>query len=627
MTPDEPPAPIPLCTEHDTSRQRVEAVDAVINARPPDWFRTAFLALSEAVYVVDTTGHITFANTACEVLTGYASEELVGRSSLDLYPPEVADVFMVRRQLAYQGHTLPALETELIRKNGKRFHVELSVTSLVSNGQVSGRLTLLRDITERKEAEKLRSWLVAIVNSTDVAIIGKTLEGMITSWNAGAEHLYGYTAAEVLGRSITLLMPPDCLDEMPAIFARLRRGEHIEHVETQRLTKGGRRLDIGLTISPIFDAAGAVIGASSVAQDITARKRSEARFHLAIEAAPSAMVMIDDEGRIVLVNAQAERFFGYDRTELLGQSIELLVPERFRSKHANFRQAYMQAAIARAMGAGRDLYGLRKDGMEFPVEIGLTPVTSGDGPFVLSAIVDITERKRAEDETRQHNRDLETLLQVISHDLREPLRAIGGFSQLLHERYPERLDDKGRDFLRRIVRGVDRMSKLLDDLLMLAQARRMRPPMATVDLRLIICDVLRQLDSQVRATGAQVKMAQDFPYLRVNRTWASRGIYNLVSNALKFTRDGEAPEVEIVPYRTASEVGIAVRDRGPGIETAELRRIFHLFRRATGREVPGTGAGLAIVQQIAERHGGRVWAQPRDGGGAEFVLTFGQGEA
>lgn len=600
---------------------------AVIHAHAPDWFRTALLTLSEAVYAVDSRGRITFANAACEALTGYTVEELVGRPSLDLYPPEVAGIFATRRQQAYLGRTLPPLETEIIRKNGQRLQVELSVTSLTSGDRITGRLTVLRDITERKEVEELRSWLTALVNSTDVAIIGKTLEGTITSWNAGAERLYGYTADEVMGRSITLLVPPDRLDEMPAIFAQLRRGERVAYFETQRLTKDGRRLDIGLTISPIVSADGTIIGASTVAQDMTARKRSEARFHLAIEAAPSAMVMADDEGRIVLVNAQAERFFGYDRAALLGQSIETLVPVRFRSQHANFRKHYMQTATARAMGTGRDLYGLRKDGTEFPVEIGLTPIVNEDGTFVLSAIVDITERKRSEDEIRQHNHDLEILLQVISHDLREPLRAIGGFSQLLQQRYPERLDDKGRDFLRRIVRGVDRMSKLLDDLLMLAQARRMRPPTVTVDLRLIIRDVLRQLEPQVRATGAQVQIAQGFPHLRVNRTWASRGIYNLVSNALKFTRDGAAPEVEIVPYRTASEVGIAVRDRGPGIDAAALRRIFHLFRRAAGREVPGTGAGLAIVQQIAERHGGRVWARPRVGGGAEFVMTFGQEEA
>ena len=260
---------------------------------------------------------------------------------------------------------------------------------------------------------------------------------------------------------------------------------------------------------------------------------------------------------------------------------------------------------------------------------------------------DITKRKRMEAALRRAHdelearvqertaqivkktRDLETLLYVISHDLREPLRSIENFSRLVHDRYAAHLDDKGRDFLRRVVRGVQRMDRLMTDILVLSRAQRMEHPAEEVEGESIVREALRQLEDKVKETGATVRVAKDLPRLRGNRTWATQGVYNLIANALKFRRngDGEAPEVEIATYRPTVEdgpvVGIVVRDRGPGVAPEHAERIFQLFQRAVGREVEGTGAGLAIVRQVAERHGGRAWVQPREGGGSEFILTFG----
>lgn len=258
---------------------------------------------------------------------------------------------------------------------------------------------------------------------------------------------------------------------------------------------------------------------------------------------------------------------------------------------------------------------------------------------------DITERKRSEEALRRAHdqlemrvqertaeilaktRDLETLLYVTSHDLREPLRSIENFSRMVHDRYADRLDDKGRDFLQRVVRGTQRMDQLMTDILTLSRVQRMELPAEEIKSESIVTEALRRLDDKIKETGATVRVAENLPRLQGNRTWATQGVYNLIANALKFRRKGEAPDVEIASYHPMVEdgpvVGIVVRDRGPGVAPEHAERIFQLFQRAVGREVEGTGAGLAIVRQVAERHGGRAWVRPREGGGAEFVLTFG----
>ena len=240
---------------------------------------------------------------------------------------------------------------------------------------------------------------------------------------------------------------------------------------------------------------------------------------------------------------------------------------------------------------------------------------------------EIAERGRARAEIAAKNRDLETLLYVTSHDLREPLRAIENFSRIVNDRYSERLDDKGQDFLRRIISGAQRLNRLLDDILTLSRSQRIGVPSEEVDGESIVSEAIKRLEGKINATCARVHVAKDFQGLRVDKTWATQAIYNLIANALKFTREGAAPDVEIAPYRPEgpgrNAIGIAVRDRGPGIAPEHAERIFQLFQRAVGREVEGTGAGLAIVRQIAERHGGSAWVEPRQGGGSEFIITFG----
>jgi light-regulated signal transduction histidine kinase (bacteriophytochrome) len=232
-------------------------------------------------------------------------------------------------------------------------------------------------------------------------------------------------------------------------------------------------------------------------------------------------------------------------------------------------------------------------------------------------------------ELSSRNNDLETLLYVTSHDLREPLRAIENFTQIVKDRYTDALDDKGHDFLRRVVRGAQRMNQLLEDILTLSRVQRMDQPSEWIPSKDIVQEALQRLEATIEQTGAEINVADSLPSLQVDRVWATQAVYNLVSNALKFTSNGDAPLIEIDAYDSAGEepeTGLVVRDRGIGIAPKHTKRVFKLFQRAVGREIEGTGAGLAIVSQIAERHGGRAWVTPRDGGGSEIFITFGQGK-
>lgn len=363
--------------------------------------------------------------------------------------------------------------------------------------------------------------------------------------------------------------------------------------------------------------------------DFTAQAllQSEEQFRLVVEAAANAMIMVDEQGRICLANHQAEVLFGYTRMELLGQPVEMLVPERFRAAHPGLRSGFHGDPKARPMGAGRDLFGLRKDGVEVPVEIGLSPLAAPEGMFVLATIIDIRERKHSEEMIRAKNQELESLLYVISHDLREPLRAMENFSDLLIQRHGSRLDEKGQDFLARIARAARRMQRLLDDLLAVSRIRRLGPATQEVVGEKAVRNALDRLGTRIRQTRARVTVADDLPVFRGDPAWVTEAVYNLMSNALKFTRPGEPPDIEVEAYHDAKAAapvaGIVVKDRGPGIASEHRERIFELFQRAVGREIEGTGAGLAIVREVAVRHGGQAWAQPRPGGGSMFVITFG----
>src|SRR5207249_1985138 len=268
---------------------------------------------------------------------------------------------------------------------------EIVVTSVWAlhrdkQGAPTAILEVNSDITERKRMEQELLQLAEIVEASDDAIIGEQLDGTILTWNRGAEKVYGYAAGEVIGRRLTLLAPTGREHEIPQIMERIRKGERIEQYQTKHRRKDGAVIDISLTVSPVKDDTGRITGAAVVARYVTEQRQAEERFRLMVEAAPSGMVVTNEAGQIILVNTQTERLFGYSREELIGESVELLVPRRFGAEHTPYLKGFYADASSRPMGEGQDLYARRKDGSEFPVEIGLNPIEASGGQWVLRAI-------------------------------------------------------------------------------------------------------------------------------------------------------------------------------------------------------------------------------------------------
>lgn len=265
-----------------------------------------------------------------------------------------------------------------------------------------------RAMSERRRAEELQSLMRSIVESSDDAIIGKDLDGVIVSWNLAAEKVYGYSADEVVGKPISVLVPPGRDDEVPAILERVRRGELTDHYETERIKKGGERIQVSLTVSPIRGSSGNVVGASTIARDVTGRKqmeealrRSEARHRTILNAASDAVITMTADGIIRSFNRGAERIFGYSARETAGQPLKMLMPDRFREPHeAGFRR-YLETGEARVIGRTVELTGLRKSGEEFPIELSIGEIREGEDLLFTGIIRDATGRKRAEEALRE----------------------------------------------------------------------------------------------------------------------------------------------------------------------------------------------------------------------------------
>lgn len=468
----------------------------------------------------------------------------------------------------------------------------------------------------------------AIVESACEAIITESLDGTITSWNPAAERLYGYEAKEAIGENISMLIPGPANDASAITTEVFRMGQNVDQFETVRKRKDGQLIHVSVSITPIRDGSGRVIGAAKISRDITARKQAEIKIRMAVESCPSGMVMVDTDGIVLLVNTATERMFGYNRQELIGQSIDMLVPMRFRFHHTRHREAFQVSPETRKMGVGRDPYGLRKNGEEFPIEIGLSPITTPEGLCTLSVITDISDRKAAEQamaaktrDLQRSNAELEQFAYVASHDLQEPLRMVASYTELLGERYKGQLDEKADKYIHYAVEGARRMQELVSDLLTYSRVGTQGKPFQPVDAGEVVKRVLTHMTLAIEKCGAEITIGK-LPTIDADEVQLGQVFQNLIGNSIKFRAD-RPPRVRIDAVLADDEWIFSIEDNGIGIKREYAGRVFQMFQRLHGRDkYDGSGIGLAIAKKIVERHGGHIWFDSTPGEGSTFKFSI-----
>jgi len=523
------------------------------------------------------------------------------------------------------------------------------------SGDETGLLTdafngMLARVEEQTEAlhqtEEIRSFLAAIVESSDDAIIGKDFESKVVSWNAGAEQMFGYTAAEMLGQPITRLQSPDRPEEEARILEEVKRGG-IRHYETVRICKDGQPIELSLTVSPIRNARGDIIGISSIARDITGRKRAErevrenrTRLSGIIGSAMDAIISVDAGQRITIFNEAAERMFRCPARAALGQPLDRFIPARFREAHqAHVAEFGHTGATSRAMGNLRPLSGLRADGEEFPIEASISHVEVGGRQTYTVILRDITERKRAEEQILQlnaeleqrveertaelsvANKELESFTYSVAHDLRAPLRHIDAFSKILEEDFAAKLPPEAQHYLKNIRASTGKMSLLVDDLLNLARIGRQELRRQPTPLSGLVDEVLEDLKEETVGRTLEWHI-QPLPAVECDPGLMKQVFANLLSNAVKYTRPRPVAVIEVGYREKNGDSALFVRDNGVGFNMKYADKLFGVFQRFhRAEEFEGTGVGLATVDRIVRKHGGHIWAEAAVDQGATFYFT------
>lgn len=463
--------------------------------------------------------------------------------------------------------------------------------------------------------------------------------GQILKVNAQAEKLFGYPAEELVGELIEILVPEAFRDGHPAQRDGYFADPQVKPIGIGRnlfgRRKDGTQIPIEIGLSPIETEQGAAVIASIL--DISQRKLAEEKFRLAVESSPSAVIMVNADGNIVLVNVQTERMFGYQRAELIGQPVELLVPDRFRGSHPMERQDFFATPAARPMGAGRDLRGRRRDGSEFPVEIGLTPIETDDGLLVMSAIVDITERIQSEKRARLHLAELAhaarlsavgEMFSELAHEINQPLGAAANYTRacvrLLKTGEPLSTDQLQQWLEKAAVQAV-RATEIVQRIG--SYVRRGGPVQANLDINEVIQHVVLLPVLDVWAAGMvhrvvpELRLERDLPPLMADRVQIEQVLLNLIRNAMDAMAELPASDRRIV-IKTARDGGfirVSVADNGSGLSPDHLAHVFTPFFTTKSN---GMGLGLSISKSIIEAHSGTLTVQSQRGVGTKFTFTL-----
>jgi len=467
----------------------------------------------------------------------------------------------------------------------------------------------------------------SMIESIPNAIVLVNKEGKISYVNHQTEKLFQYPRTELIGQSIEQLIPDRFRKNHPAYRQAFFDSPSVRAmgagVELFAVKKDGSEFPVEIGLNPLITVSGTLVLASVI--DITERKKAHDRFRLIVESAPNAMVLVNSEGIITLTNTQAEKLFGYTKKELTGSRLEMLIPERFRGHHPEYRKGFFGAPSTRAMGEGRDLFALKKDNSEVQVEIGLNPIETDEGLAVLASIIDITKRKEQEaiknhmHELEIKNRELEQFAYIASHDLQEPLRTISNYIQVIEEDHKEGLEEEARTYLETINRSTKRMSTLVKALLGYSRLGREKK-LSWLDCNALVSEVIADLDNQIKTKYAQIQV-NELPELYGYEAELRQLFQNLISNAIKFTH--QEPQIHIGCEEQQDAFLFFVSDNGIGIDPKDFERIFQVFQHLhLNTEYEGYGIGLPNCKKIVEIHHGKIWVESEPGRGSTFYFTL-----
>jgi PAS domain S-box-containing protein len=478
------------------------------------------------------------------------------------------------------------------------------------------------DFKPQNEASRI---LAAIVESSEDAIIGKDLNGIVLSWNDGARRMYGYSADEVVGRSMAVIIPPDRPGELAAILDQVRHGRRVAPYETVRVTKDGRRLDVSLLVSPIHDASEHIVGASAIGRDITEQKRAEearrasdAKWRAIVDTAVDGIVLIDARGAIEAFNPGAERMFGYTEQELLGQNVRLLMPEPYRGEHDGYMHRYLETGRPKIIGVGREVVGRRKNGDSFPLHLSVGELTFGDERHFAGILHDLTARVALEAQLREQAAlaRLGEMAAVIAHEVKNPLTAVRGAVQVIGSRLPP----GSRDFpiTKEIVARLDGLNGLIQDLLLFARTPHLRP--GIVDVASIVRIVADLLSADPALAGVQVEMTGGAPPVSADADLLKIVFQNLIINSAHAVKG--RGKVRVSLREDSAGVVITLADDGPGLPQEIRDRLFQPFQTTKAR---GTGLGLATAKRLVEAHAGTIEIDCPPGGGTTVTIRLPMG--
>ncbi len=605
-------------------------------------YRRLVANVPEVVWTIDHNGHVVFVSQTAETLSGYTAEELCGEGKAlwlqSIHPEDKERVLKALQLLFTEGKPFD-LEYRLRRKDGQWIWAHGRSVSTYRNNGVRYADGLLSDISERKAATEGMQRLAAIVSASNDAITTVTREGIVTSWNAGARDVYGYSAAEALGRHISFVTPPDRNDELSGLLGAVADGRTVT-VETQRTRKDGVNIDVSLSVAPIKDNAGNVTGLSGNARDITARKKVDEQLQLqsaALGAAANSIVITDKEGSIVWVNEAFSKITGFPKEEVVGKNPRIL----HSGNHDKAFYANLWATIIAGKVWSGEITNRRKDGTLYTEEMTITPVRLGSREIshFIAIKQDITERKSLERQLRQAQKmeAVGRLAGGVAHDFNNMLGVITGYCELLSLRSSD--DSEVLRHVKEIDAAAKRAAGLTQQLLAFSRKQVLQP--RVLDLN----EVLRKLNNMLRRLiGDDVELivrcaaSQDLR-VRADQNQLEQIVMNLAVNARDAMPDGgkliietdsceldESYALHHNPIRPGVYVRLTVTDTGQGMDQDTLSHLFEPFF-TTKEAGKGTGLGLSIVYGIVKQSEGYIWAYSEPGQGTTFKIYLPQRNA